>query len=164
MNERSFLPKLWGVNDDNFNPFNSLHREIDRVFGEFNRGLLVPETHINNGSFNIAPRVNVSETDKTMEISAELPGVEDKDIEVTVVDGALQIKAEKKAEKEDKAKNYHLVERSYGVMQRSIPLSFNIDADKIKANFDKGVLNIILPKPPEAEAKKQKVKIKSAAA
>jgi HSP20 family protein len=99
-------------------------------------------------------------TDKDIEITAELPGLEDKDVQVNVADNVLTIKGEKKAEKE-KEKNYHTVERSYGSFYRAVTLPAGINADAIKATLANGVLKVVEPKPATAQAKK--VEVKSAA-
>ncbi len=99
---------------------------------------------------------------KEFTIRAELPGVEEKDIEVTVTNDTVTIKGEKKEEKEDKSKNYYYMERSYGSFNRVIPLSSETDANKSEASFKNGVLNITVPKNQTAKAKGTKVPIKAA--
>ena len=105
------------------------------------------------------PRIDVSETDSELRIEAELPGVEEKDLEIVLSDGRLTIKGEKKQEKEEKKKDYHLVERSYGSFARSVGLPFAAEPDKIKASFAKGVLTVTVPKPAEVKAKEKKIPI-----
>jgi HSP20 family protein len=90
---------------------------------------------------------------------AALPGVGEKDVEVVLSEGRLTIKGEKKQEKEEKKKSYHLVERSYGSFARSIGLPFAADPDQVKASFAKGVLSVTVPKPPEVKAKEKKIPI-----
>lgn len=94
-------------------------------------------------------------------IRAELPGVEEKDIEVTVTNDSVMIKGEKKEEKEDKGKNYYYMERSYGSFNRTIPLTAKTDADQAQASIKNGVLNITIPKSASAKAKGTKVLIKA---
>ncbi len=162
MSIRSFLPSLRSSNDlKEGDAFYSLHKEVDRLFNEFTRGFGVPafRSHLGEGESRFSPRINVSETDTAIEISVELPGVEEDNIDVTLADDALTIKGEKQSEVEDKSKDYHLIERSYGVFRRSIPLPFKVAAESVNAKFDKGVLSISLPKPPEVEAKIQKIEI-----
>lgn len=98
--------------------------------------------------------VEVAETDKAYNIAAELPGVEEKDIEVSVRDGVLTIKGEKREEKEDKGKNRYLSERSYGSFQRLFGLPKGVDETKVEANFHNGVLTVSIPKQAEAPARK----------
>ena len=105
--------------------------------------------------------MDVSETDKEIEITAELPGLEEKDVQINVSDNILTIRGEKKAEKEQKDKNYRLVERSYGSFERSLELPDDVNADGIKASIDKGVLKVVVPKPAPAQSKK--IEVKSAA-
>jgi HSP20 family protein len=108
-------------------------------------------------------QVDVAETEKTLEVTAELPGVNEKEIDVSLAGDMLTIKAEKKSDKEEKTKDYHLVERSYGTFERSMQLPFKADATKIDANFDKGVLKLVIQKPAEAQTKLQKIEVKAAA-
>lgn len=136
----------------------SLQREIDRLFADFSRGF---------GSFTgfksggLVPSMNVSETDGEIEFTAELPGMEAKDIEVTLSDNILTIRGEKKSEKEEKEKDYHLVERSFGSFSRSFEVPSGAAPSAIKATMDKGVLTVKFPKPAQPEAKK--IEIKAAA-
>jgi len=104
------------------------------------------------------PTMDVAETDKEIEISAELPGLEEKDVQINVADGILTIRGEKKAEKEQKDKNYRLVERNYGSFERSMQLPDGVDVDAIKATIDKGVLKVTVPKPAPKQVKKVEVK------
>lgn len=110
----------------------------------------------------IAPAVDVAETDKGYEITAELPGIEEKDIEVKISNGSLTIKGEKQEAKEKKEKEYFLSERRYGAFQRTFQMPDGVDASKVEATFSKGVLIIALPKTPEAQKKERKVTVKPA--
>ncbi len=156
MTEKSIAPiKTQSVAErPSGNLFASLQREIDRVFDDFTRGW--PSFHMTNA--DLTPRMDIAETDKEIEISAELPGLEEKDVQVHVADNVLTIKGEKKAEKEQKDKNYHMVERSYGSFYRTLNLPAGINADAIKANLANGVLKVTVPKPAAAQAKKVEVK------
>lgn len=153
------LPSIWGKNKTAPDPFRSLQKEIDRVFEDFGRGALWPFGEGGQEMVRLTPSIDVSETDDAIEITAELPGVEEKDVEVTVSEGMLTIRGEKKAEKEEKKKDYHLIERSYGSFRRSVTLPAGIDADRVKASFDKGVLKVTVPKPAEIKAKTKKIAI-----
>lgn len=165
MNVRSLLPSFRDMNKSDYDPFRSLQREIDQVFNDFSRALrpIVTTENGSDGLLRLAPRVDISETETAMEVTAELPGVEDGDINVTLTNDVLSIKGEKKVEKEDKTKDYHLVERSYGLFQRAIPVPFDVDPGKVEAKFEKGILKVTLPKPPEVAAKSHKVAIESVA-
>jgi HSP20 family protein len=140
-----------------FEPFGSLRRDMERLFEDFSRdfGWGVPAAR---GSGE-GPRIDVSETDSELKIEAELPGVEEKDLEIVLSDDRLTIKGEKKQEKEEKKKDYHLVERSYGSFARSVGLPFAADPDRIRASFSKGVLTVTVPKPAEVKAKEKKIPI-----
>ena len=153
------LPDLWGRSTGDM--FSSLQREIDRVFTDFGRN--IPSLG-DFGKSASGMKVNVAETDDAIEVTAEIPGVDAKDIDVQLKDGVLTIKGEKKEEKEEKdeKKNYHLVERSYGMFERSFSVGNDLEADKVDAKFDKGVLKVTLPKLPAAKAKAQKIEVKPA--
>jgi len=154
MNLKSLIPV--GRDRAVASPFMSLQREIDRLFDDFSRGL--PAF---TGTGALMPSMDVTETDKEIEITAELPGLEEKDVQINVTDNLLTIKGEKKAEKEQKDKNYRLVERSYGSFERTLELPEGVNAEAIKANISKGVLKVTVPKPVPAQAKK--IEVKSAA-
>lgn len=138
-------------------PFGALQREIDRLFADFTRGwpsLGVPD---------LTPRMDVTERDSEIELTAELPGLEEKDVEITMVDNVLSIRGEKRAEKEEKDENRRIVERSYGAFSRSVELPAGIKADDIRATMKNGVLTVTLPKPAQAQAEPAKIAIKTAA-
>jgi HSP20 family protein len=137
------------------NPFMSLQREIDRLFDDFTRGF---PAFSSGGTPELLPSVDVTENDKQIEITAELPGLEEKDVQVNFADNVLTIRGEKKAEKEEKDKTYRMVERSYGSFVRSLELPEGVNADAIKASIDKGVLKVTVPKPAPAQVKKIDVK------
>jgi HSP20 family protein len=156
---KQFLPDLFGRAASG-DMFGNLQREIDRVFSDFSRG--VPALgDFGKGAMSL--KVNVAETDAAIEVSADIPGVEAKDIDVQLKDGVLTIKGEKKVEKDEKQKDYHVVERSYGMFERSFTVPAEVDASKVDATFDKGVLKVTLPKLPAAQAKVQKIAVKPAA-
>ena len=163
----SLLPDLWGQNGKRPAPFEHLHDEIDRVFDQFRRNVDLPALFTSgsdDASATLRPRIEVSETDKEVLNSAELPGVDEKDVDVTVLDNTLIIKAEKKTERTEKDNGTRFVsERTYGMFQRSIPLGFDVDPKKVDAKLSNGVLKITLPKPPEVEARKKKIEIRSGA-
>jgi len=137
------------------NPFLSLQQEVDRLFNDFSRGFPTLGAGLTG---SMLPTMDVAETDKEIEITAELPGLEEKDVQINVADDVLTIRGEKKAEKEEKDKNYRLVERSYGSFERSLELPKGVNLDAIKASIDKGVLKVSVPKPAPAQVKKVEVK------
>ncbi|MDD2219279.1 MAG: Hsp20/alpha crystallin family protein [Desulfoplanes sp.] len=100
------------------------------------------------------PALDISEDEKNITVKAEIPGMEPKDIDISMANGMLIIKGEKKFEDEKKKENYHRIERSYGSFYRSLPLSAGIKEEAIKAQYDKGILTITLPKSEVAKAKK----------
>jgi HSP20 family protein len=106
----------------------------------------------------LMPSMDVAETDKEIEITAELPGLAEKDVQVNVADNVLTIKGEKKSEKEEKDKNYRMFERSYGAFSRTLDLPAGINPDTIKASLSNGVLKVTVPKPAAAQVKKVEVK------
>jgi HSP20 family protein len=137
-------------------PFSSLFRQVEDLFEDFSRSYSAPATR---EGMALSPRVDVSETDSELRIKAELPGVEEKDVEVVLAAGVLTIKGEKRQEKEEKKEDYHVVERSYGSFARSFRLPFDVNADQVHATFDKGILTVSLPKPPEAKEQVRKIAV-----
>ena len=139
-----------------------LHREVDNIFGNFIRRFDVsPFSEASLESASMAPRVDIAETDKDYQITAEMPGVEDKDLDVSLTKGLLTIRGEKKAEAEEKGKNFHRVERSYGMFERAVALPQDADASRVEAEFKKGVLKIHVAKLPTAIPQKRKIDVKS---
>lgn len=139
--------------------FSLFRDEMNRLFDNFFRGFEIEPFEAGFGTFR--PNVNVVEDEKEIKVSAELPGVDEKDIEVSLSKDSLTIKGEKKEEKEDKGKNYYRMERSYGSFCRTIPLPVEIDADKVKAQFKKGVLTVTLPKTAKTIEETKKIPVKA---
>ena len=154
---RSYLPSFFGRDDD---PFGSLFREVQKTFEDFSRRSPLAGL----GSDVLAPRIDIADSKDAIDLTAELPGVDEKDVDVTLADAVLTIRGEKKAERDekDKDKNWHVVERSYGSFSRTISLPFDPDSAKVEAKFEKGVLHIHLPKPAEVAKKQQKIEVKKA--
>ncbi len=159
--------------EDN-HPLQNLRSEIDHVFERFAQGW--PQWgglwHRKTGAtpmedwpavfdYRSSPDVNIGESDGEYEITAELPGLDEKDIELTISDGVLTLKGEKKAEREDKHKDYHLTERRFGAFRRSFTLPAGVDEKKVAARFAKGVLCVTLPKTAEARQGQKKIEIKA---
>jgi HSP20 family protein len=136
-------------------PFGLLQREIDRVFEDFAGGFKA------FGTGGVVPSVDMAETEKEIEFTAELPGLEEKDVQLSVADNRLTIQGEKKLEKEQSDKDYRFVERSYGSFSRTLDLPPGVNPDSISATITKGVLKVVVPKPAATQAKK--IDIKSAA-
>jgi len=143
------------------NPFYFLQREMNNLFDNFFRGFDLAPRKFAGAFGSFTPSIDVKENDKEYIIKAELPGVDEKDIEVKVTNDAVTIKGEKKEEKEDKDRNYYYMERSYGSFSRVIPLEAEIEAGKAEAHFKNGVLDIKIPKSPSAKTKGTKVPIKA---
>ena len=154
-----------------WSPFENLRQEIDRLFDDFHplgwRSALgrlpggdTPWPKL--GMLQIAPAVDLVEKDHEFEITCELPGMDEKDIELKLVGDMLTIKGEKSEQKEEHEKDYPLSERRYGSFQRSFQLPDGIDTGKIEANFAKGVLTVKLPKSTEAQKKEKKIEVKPA--
>lgn len=163
MNLNSIIP--WRKDDrqmdrrrEDGDPFAALQRRMNSLFDDF-FGYSSSDWWGTNGSF--APRLEVSETGKEIRISAELPGLDEKDVEVTFNGNMLTIKGEKKEEQEEEKGNYWHSERSYGYFERSVQLPDSVDADKAKAKFKKGVLKVTLPKKPEAQSTPRKIELLS---
>ena len=155
-------------------PYMELRRQMDRLFDDFMQGWpahrafgshpfdferLAEPLGLSRGGDTINVRFDVSESDESVEITAELPGIDESDIDVTLADGVMTIKGEKKAESEKKKKDYYLSERHYGSFLRSFRLPDSVDPEKVKATFDKGVLAITLPKRAAAKQKQKKISI-----
>lgn len=154
---------------DPWHPLEKLRHQVDRLFDEFGHGLHLP---FGRRSMDVEPfwrrelmghampSVDIAEKSKTFEITAELPGMEEKDIEISLTNGNLVIKGEKKEESEEKDKDYYLSERHYGSFERIFNLPKGVDVDKIDARFRNGVLTITLPKRPEAIAPERRIPVK----
>lgn len=153
-------------------PLENLQREIDRLFDDFNRGswhFPFGRSMVGNEpmwrtevSWGTAPAVDLVESEKAYEISAELPGIDEKNIQLTVSEGTLSIKGEKTEEKEDKQKDYFLTERRYGAFERSFGIPDSVEVDKIEASFKNGVLTVVMPKKAGAEKPEKTITVKAA--
>jgi HSP20 family protein len=147
----------------------SFRGEMDRFAGgfslpSFRRMFDVEPAWRTESAFSFsAPSVDVTEDDKAFKITAELPGLEEKNIDVSVSGDMLTFKGEKHYEKDEKDKNRHVSERAYGSFQRSFALPGGVDRDKITADLSKGVLTITLPKTAEAQKPEKKIEVKAAA-
>ncbi|AGK50748.1 MULTISPECIES: Hsp20/alpha crystallin family protein [Burkholderia] len=162
--ERSLTAPFW-------HPIETLRREIDRLLDDFDHGVRV--SSMRRAIFDIEPfwrrerewaaepAVDFVETDTSYEITAELPGLSEKDIEVKLSNGGLSIHGEKHEEKEEKRKGYYVHERRFGAFERYFRVPDGVDRDRIDASFDKGVLKVTLPKTPEASKAEKKIEIKA---
>ncbi|MFL4992765.1 MAG: Hsp20/alpha crystallin family protein [Microvirga sp.] len=165
MNMRDLIP--WGRSQqttpsryrDEGDPFMTLHREMNRLFDDVFRGFDMAPF---GGVSRMAswPHVEVVDNDKDVRISAELPGLEDKDVEVLIGDGVLTIRGEKKSAIEDKERAFS--ERTYGRFERRIPLAWEVEEDKIEASFKNGVLTVTLPKSAESRSEVKRIAVNRA--
>jgi HSP20 family protein len=156
MNLRSLVPSGNGGNagrsPTSVSLFGTLYRDIDRLFDEFTRTPLAGPAQV-----NLVPSIDVTETDNEIVVSAEMPGLERGDVDISVEDDVLTIRGEKKIEQEKDDQNYHLSERVYGVFYRALQLPPGVDASKIQASMSNGVLKVAIPKPAKAQPKKIEV-------
>jgi len=154
------------------NPFSTLRREVDRLFEDFDWpdirfplqrrvATVEPVRHLSD-VWVTRPAMDLIERSGEFEVQAELPGLEIKDVEVRLSDGMLTIKGQKSLERKEDDVDFHLRERTYGEFQRSFRLPDGIDADKVSAEFQSGVLKVHMPKSVEAKKKERKVEVKSA--
>ncbi len=143
-----------GLLGGGIDPLFSLHRDMNRLFDEvMGGGLPLTGGQAGQGGQGqiISAHMNVSETEHEIRVAAELPGVREEDIDVSLNDDVLTIRGEKKFERQDEKENFHFVERSFGTFQRSIRLPFPINPDQVQARFDNGVLTVTLPKSAQQE-------------
>ncbi len=150
-------PSLWsGANE--IDPFRSIGKEIYDVFNRVTRQLPNLPTALDFG--NTAPALNVAETKDAIEVSAEVPGMDEKDVNVTIEGNRLVIAGERKHESEHKEKDWHVTETSYGTFRRSVLLPFEPANNAVEARFEKGMLRMTIKKPAEAIASKRVIEIK----
>ncbi|SDR63516.1 heat shock protein Hsp20 [Rhizobiales bacterium GAS113] len=166
MSVRDLIP--WGRNNNRTptvyreteqNPFLALHREVNRLFDDVFRNFGSPAPTFGGlSSWNAGwPNVEISETDKELRVTAEVPGLAEKDIDVLLEDGVLTLRGERRSETEDKDRQFS--ERFYGCFERRIPLGVEIEEDKVAAGFKNGVLTLTLPKTARAQAKAKRIAI-----
>jgi HSP20 family protein len=163
------IPWRWGglrrlEEDQSFDSFrremDALHRNIDRVFANtWSTPSLLSESWITR---DVTPRLDVTEDDKAFNVTVELPGMDEKDVAVSVADRVLTIRGEKREDKEKKDEEVYRRERAYGSFRRVMEVPADVDAEKIEASFRKGVLMISLPKTKEAQAKIKQIPVKAA--
>jgi HSP20 family protein len=157
---------------ETWRPLEALRQEVDRLFEDFDRGSWgFPLRRSIFGAapfwpheltWGAAPAVDMVEKDSAYEITAELPGMEEKDVEVTLVNDELTIKGEKQEEEKETRKGFHLHERRFGSFERRFALPESVDTDKVEAHFKKGLLTVTLPKKPEAQKPEKKIEVKVA--
>ena len=154
---RSAVPSTRG---EEVHPLLTFHREMNRLFDDVFRGFEVPSAFGRSGL--TWPSVEVSEADNRLKVAAEIPGMDEKDVEVLLDDDVLTIRGEKKAETEDKERGFS--ERYYGRFERVIPLPYEVDQGQVEASFKNGVLTVSLPKSPKAQSKAKRIAVNGSAA
>jgi HSP20 family protein len=147
-------------------PFEGLRNQVDRLFRDFESGFLHSplyrdvDTFLRRDlAFPVTPAVDIVEKDNAFEMTAELPGLDAKNIELSLSDDVLTIKGEKKEEKEENTKDRYVSERRYGSFRRSVQLPASVDVGKIEATYKSGVLTVMLPKSAEAQKKQTVIPI-----
>jgi HSP20 family protein len=154
--EKSQVP---AQREDFFDPFVSFRRDIDRIFDDFFNGRgLRPMTA---GWQGVTPTIDVAETDREVVVTAEIPGLDEKDCEVTLAGDVLTIKGEKKAEHEQRDGNTYYAERRYGAFSRSVRLPFEVKDEQVDATYNRGVLTVRVPKPAEAQEAVRRIEVKA---
>ena len=151
------LPRLWTTNQELVDPFRAMRREIENAVRSYDQNSSSP------GIGAGAPAINVAETKDAFEVTVELPGVDEKDIKVSLDSNQLVISGEKKAETTKEEKDWHVEERSYGSFYRSMSLPFEPEAGAVEAHFDKGVLHLAIKKPAKAVKTTKTIDIKTGA-
>jgi HSP20 family protein len=150
-------------------PFDTLRREVDRLFDDFTlnpfrlplrRPAFDLEPFWSADSWLAQPAIDLVERDNAFELTAEMPGLDEKNIEVNVANGVLTVKGQKEEDKVEKKEDFHLRERRFGSFVRSVLLPETVDAEKIEASFKNGVLKVTLPKKPEAQKPTKKIEVK----
>ena len=139
-----------------FREMERMRREMDRLWDSFFEER--PRLRMEEAG-EWMPSLDLSETDNDIIVKADLPGIDPKDIDISLANDVLTIKGEKKQEREEKDENYHIIERSYGSFTRSLRLPRDVQSDKISASYKNGVLKVVLPKSEEAKAKEIKIKV-----
>jgi HSP20 family protein len=154
-----FGKKSVPVKREETNPFSALRSDIDSLFDNFFSGF---NTEFFGSGFGVfMPKADIREGEKDIRISVELPGMDEKDVEVSLTKDLLTIRGNKKEEQEYKGKDYYRLERSYGSFSRAIPLPVAVESDKIEAYFQKGVLSITLPKSAKTVSETRKIAVKT---
>ena len=152
-----------------WHPFKALRSQVDGLFNDFQTGFLQAPTYRSlldvepswrrGFGLEVMPAIDIVEKEKAFEVTAELPGLDVKNIDLQLSDNVLTIKGEKQEEKEEKTKDRYVSERRYGSFRRSLQVPSGVDADKIEASFRSGVLTVTLPKSPEAQRKQKTIPV-----
>jgi len=162
MTLQSWLPTWPSHRRDEDSAFAELHKQMDTLFDDWARGLRGPVAASGETAI-LRPTMDISESDEAFKVTVELPGVEEKDVDVTVTDNRLTIRAEKRKESEEKAEHFHRMERSYGTFERTMTLPPGIDSENVSASMKNGTLTITLPKTASTKEHTRKIEVKPAA-
>ena len=166
-NETTSAPQVTKASD--WQPFEALRNQVDRLFHDFQTGFLRAPSYRSlldiepfwrrDFGFDLTPAIDIVEKDKAFEVTAELPGLDVKNIDLQLSDNVLTIEGEKQEEKEEKAKDRYVSERRYGSFRCSLQVPGSVDADGIEASFKSGILTVTLPKSPEAQKKQKTIAV-----
>lgn len=165
MNLGSLIPwrgksEVPATREDYYDPFVTFRREVDRMFDDFFNGF-APRPLLAWNARGVSPSIDVADTEKELVVTAELPGLDEKDFEVTLAGDVLTIKGEKKSEREEKNGEAYYVERRFGSFSRSVRLPFEAGDETVDATFDKGVLTVRIPKPASVQSAVRRIEVKS---
>jgi len=163
---RSLSPFRWGRRNvpasTELSPFDAFQQEMNRLFDDFFKGFGGrPSAEAGGALAAFTPQIDMTEDDKSVKVTAELPGMNDKDIDINLSRDSLTIKGEKREEREERGEQTYYAERSFGSFTRVIPLPTEVNPDKAEANFSNGVLTVSMPKMHEEKKEQKKIEIKS---
>lgn len=162
---KELVPWRWGGLrrwEEGDRPFVAFRQEMDRLFDDFWRGVARPSMLSDGRALGeVAPLVDETEDEKAYHVAVELPGMNEKDVEVSLSDGLLTIRGEKRQEEQEKGQDYYRKERAFGAFRRSLPIPGEVDESKIHASFKNGVLTVDLPKSEEAQKKVKQIEVKA---
>ncbi len=159
---QSWLPSWPSHRRDEESPFAEFHKQMDVLFDDWARSMRAPVAARGEAGI-LRPTIDVSETDDAFKLIAELPGVEEKDVDVTVSDDRLTIKAEKRKESEEKGEHFHRMERSYGTFERTMTLPRGVDTENVNAEMKNGTLTVTIPKTQSMKEHTRKIAVRKAA-
>lgn len=161
MGFQSLLP--WRHKRESNDPFTSLQQAMNQLFDDFSRNGWERSSlpSLSGEMKGVMPHIDLVEDDSKIEVSAELPGMDEKDINVTLRQGVLTIRGEKKSEREEKKKDHHITERYFGSFQRNVMLPCEVMEDQVRAQFKKGVLTVTLPKLEEGRTRGKQIEVRA---
>jgi len=152
------LPPRWGRDEDQ-DPLTTVRRQIDRLFDDLTGRIPTAIQSMRGGPMR--PAMDVHESEDALELTAELPGVSEKDLDITLHDNVLTVRGEKRSEERREGQNARVVERTYGSFERSLMLPFEADPDRIEADFENGVLRVRVPKPEASQTGARRINVRA---